>query len=119
MIVSKNKLVLVELHYTSIHGKTEESHPFIETQYLLIGIFDPISMLSYNSNEEESDDDNNDDDNDDNDDDNEIILNQKCNYAKNKIMPSVTKKRNVKQQKEEAVGPSFELVEETYEYSDD
>ena len=72
-----------------------------------------------NDDNDDNNDDNNDDDNDDNDDDNEIILNQKCNYAKNKIMPSVTKKRNVKQQKEEAVGPSFELVEETYEYFDD
>ena len=73
--------------------------------------------------DDNSDDDNSDDDNSDNDtnDDttDEIILKQKCNYEKNKIMPSVSKKRNAKQPKEEPVGPSFELMEETYEYFDD
>jgi hypothetical protein len=63
MIVSKNKLVLTELHYTSIHGKTEGSYPFIESHYLLIGIFDPISMLLHSPNEEDSEDNNNDNEN--------------------------------------------------------
>lgn len=62
MIISKNKLVLTELHYTSIHGKTEDSYPFIESQYLLIGIFDPRSMLLHNPDEADSEEDNDDND---------------------------------------------------------
>ena len=80
--------------------------------------------------EDEDDDDedavNNDNDNDnDNDESGEIILKKKCNGgAKNKNLLSkkitTSKKRNTKQQpKEEIVGPSFELVEESYEYFDD
>ena len=74
------------------------------------------------SDDDSDDDDSDDDDNDDNDDNDDIgNLKQKCNHAKNKIThpPSVTKKRNTRQQLKEEVGPSFELVEETYEYSDD
>ncbi len=78
-----------------------------------------------NDDVSDDDSDNNNDDNDDNDDhddndnDNDK-LKQKCNHAKNKIaLPSVTKKRNTRHQLREEIGPSFELVEETYEYSDD
>ena len=54
------------------------------------------------------------DDDDDDSDDSDVF------HAKNKsIPPSITKKRNTRHQLKEEVGPSFELVEETYEYSDD
>ena len=72
-----------------------------------------------NDNADSDDDNDNNDDNDDTDNVNDK-LKQKCNHAKNKITPpSVTKKRNTRHQLREEVGPSFELVEETYEYSDD
>ena len=93
----------------------------------------------------ETDDENYDDDDDDDDDDedededeeddeeddavveneeesDEINPKKKCNGAKNKILSKkiTSKKRNAKQQpKEEIIGPSFELVEESYEYFDD
>ena len=38
---NKNRLALCELHYTPIHGKTDESCPTIESHYLLIATFKP------------------------------------------------------------------------------
>ena len=43
---SKYNLVLCELHYTPIHGKTATSCPTIETHYILIDRFDPFTGLS-------------------------------------------------------------------------
>jgi hypothetical protein len=50
---SKYNLVLCELHYTPIHGKTATSCPTIESHYILIGRFDPFTgmPLSYDSTE--------------------------------------------------------------------
>jgi hypothetical protein len=39
--MTKYNLILCELHYTPIHGKTEESDPNIEGHYLLIEKFNP------------------------------------------------------------------------------
>ena len=99
------------------------------------------STLTDDTDDDDDDDDNDDeDDDDDDDDDNDVdddgdedddgdddhmhnrsgnILKQKCNHAKNKITPSVIKKRNPRHQLKEEIGPSFELVEESYEYYDD
>ena len=69
---------------------------------------------------DDDDDDDDDDDNDHDDDADEIDPKKKCNGAvKNVISKKTTKKRNVKQLNEETVGPSFELVEEAYDYIDD
>jgi len=40
---SKYSIVLCELHYTPFHGKTKDSDPCIDSHYLLIGKFDPIT----------------------------------------------------------------------------
>jgi hypothetical protein len=78
--------------------------------------------------DDDADDDDADDDDADDDDNlndgicNKNILKQKCNHhthAKNKIVSSGIKKRNPRHQLKEEIGPSFELVEETYEYFDD
>jgi hypothetical protein len=79
---------------------------------------DSNSDDSNNDDSDSDDDDDSDDDNDDDSDDDNDKLKQKCNHAKIKMTP-VTKKRNTRHQLKEEVGPSFELVEETYEYSDD
>ena len=75
--------------------------------------------------EDEDDDEEDDEDDDDgdaaNEESDEINPKKKCNGAKNKILSkkiTASKKRIVKQPKEEMV-PSFELVEEAYEYFDD
>jgi hypothetical protein len=90
---------------------------------------------NYDDDDDDDDDDDQDDDDDedeDDDDDDAVVENEeeesdeinpkkKCNGAKNKILSkkiTASKKRNVKQPKEEMV-PSFELVEEAYEYFDD
>jgi hypothetical protein len=38
-------LVLCELHFTPVHGKTKQSYPAIEGHYLLIGRFDGLSGI--------------------------------------------------------------------------
>lgn len=53
MNIGKNSLVLCELHYTFIHGKTYDSDPFIESHYLLIGKLDVVSFLLNRSQEED------------------------------------------------------------------
>lgn len=40
---SKYSIVLCELHYTPFHGKTKDSDPSIDSHYLLIGKFHPIT----------------------------------------------------------------------------
>ena len=81
----------------------------------------------------ETDDEKYDDDNDDNDDDDddadddvtdnadESDLKKKCNGINHKVIAkkSTPKKRNPRQPKDEIIGTSFELLEESYEYLDD
>jgi hypothetical protein len=51
--IDKNKyhLMLCELHFPTIHGKTNDSHPNIETYYLVYNIYDPVTRLSLNYTE--------------------------------------------------------------------
>ena len=48
---SKYNLVLCELHYTPIHGKTDSSCPTIESHYILIDRFDPFTGMPLDSTE--------------------------------------------------------------------
>ena len=43
----KHYLMLCELHYPAIHGKTKDSDPFIERHYLVYDRFDPRTGISY------------------------------------------------------------------------
>ena len=43
----KHYLMLCELHYPAIHGKNNDSDPFIERHYLVYDRFDPITGISY------------------------------------------------------------------------
>lgn len=55
---NKNRLALCELHYTPIHGKTDESCPTIESHYLLIATFKPTEqniVIRSSSDTEDSD----------------------------------------------------------------
>ena len=67
---SRFNLVLCELHYTPIHGKTRTSCPIIEGHYLLIDQFDGSTGIilddleeytEYDTDEETDDDDDDDD----------------------------------------------------------
>jgi hypothetical protein len=49
---SRFNLVLCELHYTPIHGKTDSSCPTIEGHYILIDKFDGITGVALNDLEE-------------------------------------------------------------------
>jgi hypothetical protein len=51
---SKYNLVLCELHYTPIHGKTATSCPTIESHYILIDCFDPFTRLPLSYEQEGS-----------------------------------------------------------------
>lgn len=66
---TKNKynLMLCELHFPSIHGKTEDSDPNIETHYLVYDIYVPITGIPFSYLDEyiEYDTDNEYDDDDD------------------------------------------------------
>ena len=59
--MNKNKwhLMLCELHFPTIHGKTDDSQPDIETHYLVYDIYDPTTgiSLNYTESDEEFDDD--------------------------------------------------------------
>lgn len=44
--ISKFSLVLCELHYLLIHGKTESSCPIIETHFMLISKFNPFTRCA-------------------------------------------------------------------------
>jgi hypothetical protein len=46
---SKYNLVLCELHYTPIHGKTATSCPTIESHYILIDYFNPFTRMPIDS----------------------------------------------------------------------
>ena len=57
----KNYLMLCELHFPAIHGKTADSDPHIETHYLVYDRFEPRTGISYsclNDEEDEEDEDN-------------------------------------------------------------
>jgi len=54
--MKKYNLILCELHYTPIHGKTEDSDSNIEGHYLLIGKFDPNTYDILNENSDDDDD---------------------------------------------------------------
>jgi hypothetical protein len=45
--LNKYCLMLCELHYPAIHGKTANSDPNIETHYLVYNRFEPITGISY------------------------------------------------------------------------
>ena len=49
---SRFNLVLCELHYTPIHGKTRSSCPTIEGHYLLIDRFDGLTGIILDDLEE-------------------------------------------------------------------
>jgi hypothetical protein len=66
--MKKYHLVLCELHYTPLHGKTEESDPNIEGHYLLIGKFNPRTDDILNDSDYEDDYQTDSDDSDDSDD---------------------------------------------------
>ena len=53
---SKYNLVLCELHYTPIHGKTATSCPTIESHYILIDRFDPFTGMSLSYEQSDSSD---------------------------------------------------------------
>ena len=46
-VKNKHYLMLCELHYPGIHGKTDDSDPYIETHYLVYDRFDPITGISF------------------------------------------------------------------------
>ena len=46
-VKNKNYLMLCELHYPDLHGKTETSDPNIETHYLVYERFDPETGISF------------------------------------------------------------------------
>ena len=50
--VQRFNLVLCELHYTPIHGKTHDSYPTIEGHYILIDKFDSSSSIMLDELEE-------------------------------------------------------------------
>ena len=54
---NKFNLMLCELHYIPIHGKTNESWPSIETHYLVIDCFDIKTGRSILDSESEEDED--------------------------------------------------------------
>jgi hypothetical protein len=62
---NKHYLMLCELHNPALHGKDENSDPFIETHYLVYDKFDfktGISLASDSDDSDDSDDDNESDD---------------------------------------------------------
>jgi hypothetical protein len=46
-VKNKHYLMLCELHYPGIHGKTEDSAPNIESHYFVYDRFDPITGISF------------------------------------------------------------------------
>jgi hypothetical protein len=58
---NKFYLVLCELHYTSYHGKTNNSFTFIEGHYLLLEKIDPNNIYNYSEKYIEQEQDNDDD----------------------------------------------------------
>jgi hypothetical protein len=63
--MNKNKwhLMLCELHFPTIHGKTDDSYSNIETHYLVYDIYDPFTKLSLHQSQ--SDDEYDSDDSED------------------------------------------------------
>ena len=54
---NKFKLMLCELHYTPIHGKTKQSYKTIETHYLVIECFDGLTGEAADSDLEDDESD--------------------------------------------------------------
>lgn len=52
---NKHYLMLCELHYPALHGKDENSDPFIETHYLVYDRFDFKTGISLTSDSDDSD----------------------------------------------------------------
>lgn len=70
---SRFNLVLCELHFTPVHGKTKKSCLTIEGHYLLIGRFDGLTGIDLEDDDLEDDDLEDDDlEDDENDEENEI-----------------------------------------------
>lgn len=65
--LNKNKwhLMLCELHFCTIHGKTKDSCNDIDTHYLVYGIYDPVTKISLNHLTDDDDDSDEDDYSDD------------------------------------------------------
>jgi hypothetical protein len=67
IIISNSKsrfnLVLCEIHYTPIHGKSKTSYKNIEGHYLLIDIFDGTTGMALDTDEEDNIDSDSDSDN--------------------------------------------------------
>jgi hypothetical protein len=81
---NKNYLMLCELHYPPIHGKTDDSDPHIESHYLVYDRFDPKTGISYSSLEEDYNTDNENDTDDENDNPNHVNkLNDVLHFLKN------------------------------------
>jgi hypothetical protein len=53
---NKFKLMLCELHYTPIHGKTKQSYKTIETHYLVIECFDGLTGEAIDSDSDSESD---------------------------------------------------------------
>lgn len=51
----KCHLILCEIHYPFIHGKTNSSDPNIETHYLVFDKYNPYTYLSYSVDNDDSD----------------------------------------------------------------
>ena len=72
---SRFNLVLCEIHYTPIHGKTCNSFPTIEGHYILIYKFDGLTGIILDDELEEYYTDEEDDEDEEDDDDDDIITN--------------------------------------------
>jgi len=73
---NKFYLLLCELHHPSLHGKTHDSDPYIETHYLVYDRYDPITGIAYVSLEN----------NEDYDTDNEYDSDSSSNYSNNTLI---------------------------------
>ena len=49
---SRYNIVLCELHFIPIHGKTKKSYEFIEGHFLLIGKFDGLTLYEMDDNDD-------------------------------------------------------------------
>jgi hypothetical protein len=77
----KNYLMLCELHYPAVHGKTADSDPHIETHYLVYDRFDPITGISYSCLDDEEY--NTDEEYDSDGSDNNYTINDSITFLKN------------------------------------
>ena len=81
---NKNYLMLCELHFPAIHGKTSNSDPQIETHYLVYDRFDPITGISYSCLDDEEYDTDEEYDSEDESNENRICtINDSISFLKN------------------------------------